>query len=285
MTRRGITHCLLSIVLAIFLIVTVLFANRMAAEAPCRAVAITVEDNAMARFVTPDDINSELSDIRSAAETMLASQVNLRQIEDKLRAIPNIETANCYRRGDDVISIDVVPMVPVARIFDSHGSYYVNADGKRLTANRSYRIDAPVVEGDFDGHEQELVPLVRLIAQITADPSWNALVSSVKVDPRSRDIILVPSFTGHLINFGDAGAAPDKFKRLAAFYRKVLPVKGWNHYDTISVKFAGQVVGHIAPGQAAARVNQYAHEDFDEEISIDAMTAETINPSDIKPKL
>ena len=34
----------------------------------------------------------------------------------------------------------------------------------------------------------------------------------------------------------------NKFNRIKTFYKEVMPVKGWNYYDTISVKWRGQVV-------------------------------------------
>ncbi len=34
----------------------------------------------------------------------------------------------------------------------------------------------------------------------------------------------------------------DKFDRLRLAYKKILPVKGWDFYDTLSVKWRGQVV-------------------------------------------
>ena len=34
----------------------------------------------------------------------------------------------------------------------------------------------------------------------------------------------------------------NKFARLKTMYKDVLPVKGWTYYDTISVKWRGQVV-------------------------------------------
>jgi cell division protein FtsQ len=53
---------------------------------------------------------------------------------------------------------------------------------------------------------------------------------------------MVPCIRGHVINFGDTSRIKDKFDNLLTMYRQVMPYKGWNTYDTISVKFKGQVV-------------------------------------------
>ena len=56
------------------------------------------------------------------------------------------------------------------------------------------------------------------------------------------NIIIIPTVVGHVVNFGDTSMVDDKFLRLRTFYRKVLPTVGWQHYDTIAVKWRGQVV-------------------------------------------
>lgn len=284
MTKRGITGCILTLIMVAYLAISIVISNRMAAEAPCEGVVISVKENSMSRFVTPEDIDLELHNITSAADSMNASQFNLTAIEKALSKIDNIESANSYRRADDVIAIDVVPMIPVARVFAPGGSYYVNRSGKHLVANVRYQIDVPVIVGDFNGHEQDLPGVLGLIERINENDAWRALVSTYKISP-NRDIMIVPTISGHYINFGDTLTIDDKFRRLSAFYSKVLPAKGWNYYDTISVKFAGQIVGHIAPGKRPGNTNEFKDEDYVEEIEVDAMVGETTSIDDIKPKL
>jgi cell division protein FtsQ len=284
MTKRGITSCLLTILLGVYLVVALAITNSMAAEAPCKGVDISILSNEMARFVNPDDIDAELDGISARVKDMKASDVNIKAIEAKLSAIPNLESANCYRRNDDVIAIDIVPMVPVARVFDHHGSYYLNRDGKRLIANTRYRIDVPVIIGDFNHHREEVGGLLHLLETIANNDSWNALVSAIRIAD-NRDVLLIPNITGHIINFGDTSNVEDKFNRLTTFYNKVLPVKGWDYYDTISVKFAGQVVARVAPANRKVNPNQYKDEDFIEDVNEDTMLGDTPSSKIVKPKI
>lgn len=57
-----------------------------------------------------------------------------------------------------------------------------------------------------------------------------------------RNIILIPLIHGHVINIGDMNNLDNKFYRLTRAYKEVLPVKGWDYYDTLSVKWRGQLV-------------------------------------------
>ena len=163
-------------------------------------------------------------------------------IESKLNAIDNIEHAVVERTATNKIRISVTPMIPVARIFDSMGhSYYINREGKRLTANARFRLDVPVITGHFDAdhHPRMLLPL---LSRIGNDSAWNALVAQIMVEPRHHDVILIPMIRGHVINLGDTSDIDNKLSRVMTMYRRVLPLKGWTFYDTLNVKWRGQVV-------------------------------------------
>ena len=157
-------------------------------------------------------------------------------------------------------------MVPVARVFESRGhrSYYINAEGKRIGAEARFHIDVPVVCGTFsEAHTP--ARLLPLLSHIAADPQLDALVSTIVSEP-DGDIIIVPAMRGHVVNFGDTADVADKFARLRRFYRSVPAERGWDSYDTISVKWRGQVVatrraGMLAPVQLAVREEEFIDAD------------------------
>lgn len=285
LTKRGIILCILSVALTIYLVIALSGSRSMAAVAPCNGVRISVEQNAMSEFVNAADIDHELGGIVAAADTSAAADFNLRQIEERLGALSFIERVNCRRLNNDMIAIDVVPLIPVARVFDTTGSYYINKSGKHLLASPRYRIDVPVIisENDSLGNVPDIVALLERIEQ---NKTWSQLVSALKID-RNGDIFIVPAVSGHIVNIGDARNIDSKMARLFAFYNQVLDVKGWNYYDTISVKFANQVIGKIVPGKMRRNIIDAADLEFDEgDIDIDVInTRDSITVTDIKPKI
>ncbi len=84
------------------------------------------------------------------------------------------------------------------------------------------------------------------------------------------DILLIPRVAGHVINFGDASGLERKRRALMAIYRNVMPYKGWEEYDTISVKFRGQVVATRRDKSAAAHSAVLTEEADLEEASLAA---------------
>lgn len=212
-------------------------ANRM-----CEGVLITVHDTSEIHFVTPQELSAELGDFpKRALDTPLAN-IDIDSIERMFNLFDKIERVNVNVLSSGKLLIDVWPMRPVARIFDSAGhSYYINRSGKRIAAEPGYFLDVPVVKGDFSP-SFPVTSLIPLIDYIEANPEWGEAISMIEVRS-SGDIILVPIIRGHVINMGDTTDLPDKFHRLKLMYSKVMSSKGWDFYKEISVKWRGQVVG------------------------------------------
>lgn len=242
MSKRTLVRILLSVICAGYLVVALAVSHNLADRVQGKGFLVKVNTRPGAReFVTAADISRLLAEWKVDRPGQAASAVDLQGLEDRLNKIDNIEHANVSRMSDDRILVEVTPMIPVVRVFDRQGSYYLNRSGKRLSASARFRLDVPVITGEFSP-EHPASELLGLVERIHGDSTWNAIVAQINVDPRSRDIILAPMIRGHVINIGDTTDIRDKLRRVMLMYRKVLPVKGWAYYDTISVKWRGQVV-------------------------------------------
>ena len=191
------------------------------------------------------------------------SAINTRALENYLKSHPRFEDVVCSLTTDGCLNVSVLPMVPELRVFDDSISYYINKDGKRMMSKASYFVDVPVVSGKFGENFSpgDILPVSRFI---TSDPTLSKLIGMIHVDSPDN-IILVPRIHGHVINFGDTNRLEEKRDALIAMYRKVLPYKGWEEYDTISVKFRGQVVAtrRIKGNQRPQKV-EFAEDDMEE---------------------
>ena len=160
-----------------------------------------------------------------------------------------MESASVTELNNGRLRLRVKPLVPVLRVMDGNSSYYINAAGKTISSDQGNFVDVPVIVGHFKSGK-EVARLVPMFSYIHRHPEYDALVSSVSVSPRG-DIIIVPAVTGHVINMGDTSRIEDKFKRLNRFYSEVMPVKGWEYFDTLSVKYSGRVIGTRAAKREA----------------------------------
>ena len=240
MSRKSIIYLCATVLLAAYTVTAVALSRARAAAEPYTAVVIDVADSARSGFVTAADVDKALGGLRARARRTPRRRINTLKIERMLTALPNIEGARCVARNDGTLHLCVVPMQPVARVFDNGSSYYINASGKRISAELRYHIDVPVLVGTF-GSEYPAQRLLPLLSYIASDSTANAMIATVTQEP-DGNIILVPNIVGHVINFGDTSRVADKFARLRTFYRHVAPTKGWATYDTIAVKWRDRIV-------------------------------------------
>lgn len=241
MKKHTLIRALLSVTLLAYLAVALTVTGRLSASERCRGLSIEVVDAARCRFVTAEGIDQELGGLKARAASMPLCAINTDSIERRLDLIDDIEKTECMRMTDGTVRLRVIPMRPVARVFDPDGtSYYINRSGKRMKASLRYRMDVPLVINEM-GPGFEPTTMLPLLATIHNDSLWNSLITAVKAAP-GGDVLLVPAIRGHVINLGDTSRVASKLDRVLTMYREVLPVKGWNLYDTLSVKWSGQVV-------------------------------------------
>ena len=262
-------YATLTILLAGYLVAATVMGGRAASERMCKGVLITVHDTAEIRFVSANELASELGKVRALALATPVDAFNLDSIERALESFDKIERATVNILTNDKLHIEIWPMQPVVRIFDPFGaSYYINRDGKRIMADARYFLDLPVVAGEFGPTTRPPTYVLPVVNFIESDSLWRRMVSMVKMD-RSMDLILVPAVRGHVVNLGDTTDLPAKFNRLHRMYTEVLPVKGWNYYDTISLKWRGQVVATLRKKQLDSP--RYDDDTNDEQVDLSAM--------------
>lgn len=280
---KTVLRCIISIVLIAYIIVAVAWSRMQASAALCSGVEIVVNDSVRSRFVTGKEIAREIGDLPVYADSTLLSSINIDSIERILSKIDKIEDVNCVVTTAGKIRISVNPLQPVARVFDGTGSYYINKIGKRISATARYHSDVPVITGHFDSvfQPKDLLPLVNYLSN---DSAWNSLVTYIKAE-NPRNIILIPLIHGHVINIGDMNNLDNKFYRLTCAYKEVLPVKGWDYYDTLSVKWRGQLVATRRAKRLHQAVNPVDYEAEQEAPDVGTMlsgdTAGQVNSSAI----
>lgn len=237
--KRISKWCLLTLLLA-YAVVMVFWARSEAAKHTCKRIEISMEGRGISDSITVAGVRTELLKYPGKIIGAPLNTLNTLDIEKYLGRFNNFETVRCYLSTDGALNVNVTPMVPEIRVFDGQESYYVNKDGKRINSTAEFFIDVPVVTGHFSKKRPAsgLLPVVRYV---TKDSVLKNIVAMYSMTD-GGDILLVPRFTGHVINIGDTTRLAAKRMAILTAYRNILPYKGWMHYDTISVKYRGQIV-------------------------------------------
>lgn len=228
------------VVLVAYVVGAAIWAHAEAAKNACKGIEIHISQGNTADSVSRKGILAEINRYPGKIIGAQIPSVNTREIEQYLRSFPQFEDVSCSFTTSGMLNVKVTPMVPELRVFEDSASYYINKEGKRMSSKASFFVDVPVVSGKFNDNFKpvDLLPVTRFVS---SDPVLSRLVGMVRAEDPDN-IILVPRIHGHVINFGDTNRLPEKRQALLAVYKKVIPYKGWQEYDTISVKFRGQVV-------------------------------------------
>lgn len=228
------------VLLGIYLVVACLWANFRANNELCRGLEndrVEVVDPIHSGFISSEELTAEIMPRLGDLKSRRLSDIGLDSIRTYLIGLDKIETAEVMRLNNNRLRIKVVPMLPIARVWPAAGaSYYVNREGKRILAGPKYHIDVPQITGDYPA--EKLIPLLDYLRD---NPESGQLITMISARD-SCNIFLIPAIRGHVVNLGSITDIDDKFQRLERFYSEVLPHKGWEHYDTISLKWDRQIV-------------------------------------------
>lgn len=224
---------------------------------------------------------SELEQIISASasgdfQSVPLKELDLEQIEKALEQNPWIQNAEVFVDNRQVLQLELLERIPVARVFSNNGkSYYIDTAGRLLPDDVSIPMLVPVFTNvpylGNDEMSQKLGKSIAYLGSVIADDTfWNAQITQINVLPNGN-FEMASMIGNHKIIFGDSGRAEAKLHNLFVFYSKGLGKLGWDRYQTIDVRFRGQVVtspgiDYVAPIVADTAVDlpdqddQAAHE-------------------------
>lgn len=269
--KKTVGKWLILLILLSYTAIAGIWADQKADSIKCTGFTPVIHSSAPASFVTTEGIFSQLDDLVLNYGNYSISEINTDSLERYFSSINNFEKVECVKMNDGKIYLNIVPMIPEIRIFSDTLSYYINKDGKQIDAIAEYFVDVPVVKGKFNDsfRAADILPVTR---QISKDSLMKNLITMIVADSKNN-IILVPRIKGHVINIGDTCDLPSKFRNIKLMYEKVIPYKGWEAYDTISVKFKNQIVASRKDKSKRHHNNVIDNNSIDyDEISLQAQT-------------
>lgn len=207
----------------------------------CPGIDLRIVGNTLPDSVMRQGVNSQLAKYGHKLKGESLEKIDVKGLEDYLSTFSNFESVECSINPDSRIRITISPIKAEVRVFADKGkSFYINRYGKRIKADAEFFIDVPVLIAP-EKYEKCIPSALSVIRYANSDPELSPLIAAYKIDG-PNDFIIIPRLQGHVINFGDSTRLLEKKAAIMAAYRDVLPSKGWNTYDTISVKFKNQIV-------------------------------------------
>jgi cell division protein FtsQ len=214
----------------------------------CRSVEIDIKNGNEQFFVNQDNILSLATNQGTdVLKGKYFESINLRQIEKRILRNRQIKTCHVYKDLQGHLNIDVEQYLPIARIMKPNGEQmYVDKDGTFFPLSSNYSSRVIILSGNYFSERNAIKgeknkKLMEFINQVNEDDFWKAQFTQFDID-FDQDISIVPLLGKHLIEFGKPEEIDKKLNKLMIFYKQILPVKGWDAFNRVSVKFANQIV-------------------------------------------
>jgi cell division protein FtsQ len=202
-------------------------------------------------FIEREEIDDILKRNQGILIGKLLEQINLNEIEQKIKANPYIAFAKVYGDMDGVIHIEIKQREPILRIINAGGQdFYVDRNGLKMPMSSNFTANVLVANGNimefFQGKLDTLknpltTDLYKAALYIKADTLWEAQIEQLFVSD-NMDIELIPRVGNQRIILGNADSLDVKMENLRAFYKQAMPKVGWEAYKTINIKYTNQVV-------------------------------------------
>ena len=179
------------------------------------------------------------------------SDVNMREVERKIRRQPFVQDAQLYSDLKGNIIVRTSLRRPIARIVRNDGpDGYIAEDGTIMPVSDKFTSRVVLISGSYVptllkqksiSQTEEGQMLMHVIETIRDDAFWSAQIAQLNIDRKMR-ITMLPQVGNEQIEFGKPDRVEQKFDKLMIFYKEILPRMGWNKYSRVNLEYAGQIV-------------------------------------------
>ena len=215
----------------------------------CKKIEINIKNADDQFFIHKQDIEALVT--KHGSDQLvgkLYEKIDLREIEQ--RVVRNRQIKNCqvFRGVEGILNIDIEQHIPIARILmaDGREDVYVDTDGSFFPLSDRYSARILLLSGEYFRNLPSLKTkrqekTLQFINLINEDSFLKAQFTQLDIDANA-DINVVPLVGNHIIEFGEPTNIENRLNRLKIFYNQILPVKGWDSFSSISIKYDGQIV-------------------------------------------
>ncbi len=176
--------------------------------------------------------------------------IDLKKLEKRLNRNPYLRSTEIFIDMKGVINVKAWIKKPLARIIPKRGAQgYICEDHTLMPLSERYSSRVMLIRGAGVDHiinEDSLKSdfgkeFIEFIEAVNKDPFLKAQIAEIEIQ-KDKELILYPQVTKQYIEFGDLEDFQAKIDKLNIFYIDILPFKGWNTYDRVSLKFKNQIV-------------------------------------------
>lgn len=203
------------------------------------------------KLISERDVKTAL--VRSFGTSLEGTELadlEVNRMERVLEEDPFVEDADTYIDQHNVLHVCIEQRRPIVRVLDNTGAnYYLDANGVKMPPSKNFAARVLVATGNITPYTVEfrqkrrnsLRDVFELTQKLLADEFLATFIQQVHVN-NAGDFVLVPLIGDQKIILGSTRHLDEKLKRLKIFYREGMPYAGWRDYESLNLKYNGQVV-------------------------------------------
>ena len=217
----------------------------------CTSIDVEIDNQYENYFINEGDV---IDLITNGGENRIVGEsfddLNLKAIETELLQTKFIQNAEVYKDLEGTLMISINQSRPIARLMSNKlNDRYISNKGDVLPLSKRYTARVVLIDGAYAansklydlGETEYNRQLMALLKHIDRDPFWKAQIAQLNINKKGN-ILMHTQVSKQVVEFGKPVDIEEKFRKLKIFYKDILPAKGWNSYNSVSVKFKDQIV-------------------------------------------
>ncbi len=219
----------------------------------CKTITIRVLDSTTNRFVSKAEIKELLKIEGITIGESKIKHINQYQLEEIINNRTAVKISQVSVTGQGVLIVDILQRRPIIRIETMNGGFYMDETAYIFPLMKSFTSYVPIMSGEIMlnippgyrgvlGSDNTWASKIHEIGLYMEQNSfWNSMIEQIYVDNKGIMYMTARIGTTEII-FGDANNIDYKFRKLHAFYNKVIPAVGWDVYQSVDLSFSSQLV-------------------------------------------
>jgi cell division protein FtsQ len=189
-------------------------------------------------FVDKKRALNYLKDKSFSIDSVLMNKFSKKELETLLLSHNGIKEVEVSSTQNGLLDILIYQKNPIVRIKSNTEDYYLDEFGKKMQLSESYTSKLVVATGNISVKNH--AEIHSFIKEINKSIFWNAQITQIHFE--QDEIFLIPRVGDQKINIGSFENIIEKLDNLYQFYKLAMPVKGWQTYSNINLKFKNQIV-------------------------------------------
>jgi cell division protein FtsQ len=190
-------------------------------------------------FVSQETVNKLLIENKSDIKTIAKVEVDLNKLEKSINSNKMVEKSEVFVTIDGTLRAMVKQKTPIARVFNSSGSFYIDYEGSTMPLSELNSARVPLVLGEITNKNRK--KLSEILKMIYDDEFLKKNIIGMQVLPKDELILKNRNYNFDIV-FGKPINIEKKFNNYKAFFQKEVNDSILKNYKKINLKFTQQVV-------------------------------------------